>query len=445
MVDLAQKRKNKKPRENGGRYGFDDYSGAPTITHDVPNFKPGDCCTACNCGKYYFGEDQKSLEITGGPIVKVTRHKKKVLRCNRCGDTKINPKKIIKWTPEARSAIVLHKIFGMPWYRMSRIQQLCGMPIAVSTFWHQGEGVWQDGAKSIVQVLYKYTAESATWNVDDTGMQIIEVDQQNKLLDPKEQRACHTTAICGVHEGYKIHLYITRNKYCRENWSELLAQRENQEKVVLMTDASKQSLPQNNDLTRVEPVGCLGYHGRRKFKDLETKHPEHCGFFLEKIGLLYQNEEHCKNLDANTKLSYHQQHSTAIIAAIYAKITELFTKKIVEPNSDLGGAMNYWLNQQSILTAFLRVAHAHLDNNWAEFALRLMAVYRNSSLFFKTLRSAAIMSDLFSLVSTCEANKINAFEYLNWIQRNWQAVQDNPEHYLPWHFKQATEKISASA
>ena len=113
MVDLAQKRKNKKPRENGERYGFDDYSGAPTITYDVPHFKSGDCCAACGCGRYYFGEEQKSLEITGGPIVQITRHKKKMLRCNCCGDTKTNPKKIIKWTPEARSAIVLHKIFGM--------------------------------------------------------------------------------------------------------------------------------------------------------------------------------------------------------------------------------------------------------------------------------------------------------------------------------------------
>ena len=93
-------------------------------------------------------------------------------------------------------------------------------------------------------------------------------------------------------------------------------------------------------------------------------------------------------------------------------------------------------------TKFLRIKGVPLDNNWAENALRLMAVYRKASLFFKTLNSALVMNDLFSLMATCEVNGVNAFAYLNWIQVHWKEVQREPQAYLPWCSKQDTEKIA---
>ncbi len=57
------------------------------------------------------------------------------------------------------------------------------------------------------------------------------------------------------------------------------------------------------------------------------------------------------------------------------------------------------------------------------------------SMFFKNLHSAEINSNMFSLIATCEANGVNSFAYLNWIQHNWQDVQSSPCKYLPWNFK----------
>lgn len=539
-------KKNSKPRKNGGRFGFDDYANAPVTVHDVEGVSVGDVCKHCGKGKYYYGKDKKLIEFTGGPILTVKKHIKKTLRCNGCGHEQSKAKSIPKWTPEARSAIVLHKVLGAPWYRMSRIQTLCGIPVAISTFWHQAEGVWEDTAKHIVPVLYNHAAESKFWFTDDTGMQILEVTESNKALEESKRRACHATAICAMHEEHRINLYITSNHYCRENWLELLEKRKDMDKLVMMTDASNQSLPNGSklngyniylttipstadlpefssrkiselpvlvkkgnaiyvygkkpkakkdeqdcicyteleaaafnslpfpdssttvevksnkeqiplaifdaiaarkghcqlDLDRIIPAVCLGGHGKRKFEDLKHNYPNECAFFLEQISLLYKNEKDCANMDPKARLVYHQLHSTPIIDVIYNKIAELFDQKIIEPNSDLGGAMKYWLNHKEALTVFLRVEGVKIDNNWAEFTLRLMALYRNASLFFKTKRSAIIMNDLFSLVSTCEANKINAFEYLNWIQLNWKNVQEHPEQYLPWHFKIDTEKIA---
>ena len=325
---------------------------------------------------------------------------------------------------------------------MSRIQKLCGVPIATSTQYEQCREVWKDSAKHVVSEMYRLGVEHPLWCTDDTGMKVLSVLKMNKVLPESEQRACHTTAICTGHGGSKIILYITANRYCRENWVPLLERRESKDKVIVMTDASDQSLPKGKEFERVESAVCLGGHARRKFKDLEDYYPEECQYFLKLISDLYRNESDCKEKDPQQRLEHHQVHSSPIIDAIYAKIKQLFENKIIEPNSDLGKAMNYWVNHQKGLTAFLRIEGAILDNNWSENALRIMAIYRNGSLFFKTLDSALVMNDLFSLVATCEANRVNAFDYLNWIQRYWKRVQEDPSAYLPWCFKQETEKIA---
>lgn len=84
-----------------------------------------------------------------------------------------------------------------------------------------------------------------------------------------------------------------------------------------------------------------------------------------------------------------------------------------------------------------------LSNNGTERSLRAMAISRKNSLFFMTLVSAGIWSELFSLVFTCEKNGINAYAYLNWLQENWLAARREPEKFLPWHFQSQTEPIVA--
>jgi transposase len=436
-------KKKKKPRINGGKYGFDDYINSSTTVHEDIGVKVGDRCHCCGVGKYYPGKDRKQIEFSGGPIITAKRHIKKTLRCNCCGDMKMAIKRIVRWSPEARSALVIHKIYGNPWNRMERIQKLFGTPLAASTMYDQGKIIWEEAAQFIVPVLFNTVAESPLWQTDDTGMKILSVMQANKLLPESEQRACHTTVICGLFEEFKVVLYITANRYCRENWGPLLERRKSDSKVIIATDASSQSLPKGDELKRAIPAVCLGGHGRRKFKDIEKDYPEECDYFLKLISDLYQKEHACKGKSDLERLEYHKKHSTPIIKAIYAKIAELFKNKTVEPNSTLGKAMQYWLNHKEGLTAFLRVAGAPIDNNWAERALRIMAIYRKTSLFFKTMHSALVMNDLFTLVATCEENGINAFMYLNWIQVNWKQVQATPHLFLPWHFKNETEAIAA--
>lgn len=437
------KRKEKKPRVQGGKYGFDDYSGAVTHTHEVEGCTAGSLCQACGRGKYYPGEDRKKLTFKGSPVIQVEKHIQKTLRCNQCGHETMTPLQHRKWTPEARSSLIIQKLYGSPWNRMSRIQKLYGVPVAASTCWEQSKMVWVDSAQFIAARLQEYVANSPSWMSDDTGNKILSVLADNKGLDAKETRACHTTAVCASYGDFKIHWYVTTNQYCAENLNDLFSKRTDPQKILLTTDASNQSIPKGELLKQVDSTLCLGGHGRKKFKDLESNYPEICHYFLILIGFLYKHDRSCKDKSPGERLAYHQEHSTGIIEAIYAKIAELFDQRRVEPNSDLGKAMRYWLKHRGGLTAFLRIKGVTLDTNWVERTLRVIALYRKNSLFFKTKHSALIINELFSLVSTCEANGINAFAYLNWIQVHWKDVQENPDLYLPWCFEQDTEDIAA--
>ena len=77
---------------------------------------------------------------------------------------------------------------------------------------------------------------------------------------------------------------------------------------------------------------------------------------------------------------------------------------------------------------------AQIDNNYMEAMLKLIVRNRKNAGFFKSASGAAITDVLTSIIATCMQNGINPFDYLNAIQRNQQAVKENPLSWLPLDF-----------
>jgi hypothetical protein len=341
---------------------------------------------------------------------------------------------IHKWDKTARSAVVLQKLYGMPFYRLSKLQSLYNIPVAQSTLWQQVSGLWEDCGSHIYKQLMMAAMDCKLFYCDDTKAKILEVVQNNKT---SPGRSCNTTNICTkTADGHNIILYITDNKHLGENFAPVMTGRNNKDHYIkLMTDASSRNIPdlEPNELRKLIIINCLT-HGRHKFTDIEDYYPEECRYFINEIAAIYKIDNESKDCNNRQRLRAHKQHSTKHIKNIYNKIYHLFSQKLVEPNSALGKAMNYWLNNKKGLTRFLKVKGAPLDNNKSERALKSMILQRKNSLFFKTKNSAAILSGLSSIVRTCEANSINGFAYLNWIQDNWIKVQKDPGNYLPWKY-----------
>ena len=102
------------------------------------------------------------------------------------------------------------------------------------------------------------------------------------------------------------------------------------------------------------------------------------------------------------RLAYHQEKSIPVMEELKAYLEEQNLE--FEPNSVPGKAIDYILNRWTQLSQFLRSVHAPLDTNIVERALKLVIQVRKSSMFYKTLSSAAfasyVQSALYSAAQT---------------------------------------------
>jgi len=214
---------------------------------------------------------------------------------------------------------------GIPFNRMSNLQDMYQVPVAESTMWDQVEAVWNESGTFIYQVLENLGANSTSYYIDDTPAQILEVSNKNKNLPRNQRRSCNTTVICGTtEENYQIILYVTGNKHCGENFGRLLSKRtiDDGKSINVMSDASSNNLAKIDEslLGTMNIFKCLA-HGRRKYHELLSFDEAYCMYFLEEIGSIYNNDRHCKNqnYDNLTRLTYHKEHSTKHVEEIYKK------------------------------------------------------------------------------------------------------------------------------
>jgi transposase len=160
---------------------------------------------------------------------------------------------------------------------------------------------------------------------------------------------------------------------------------------------------------------------------------------LEQYQHAWINEHHCaeQSLSDDDRLVYHQEHSLPHMHTLLSWCEEQLASDAVESNSNLGRAMRYFIRHYEGLTTFCRLPGAPVDNNEIERLIKLIVRARKNSLFFKTLVGADISDVITSVLATCHKQNINAFDYLNAVQRNQLAVKASPEKWLPWNYPQS--------
>ncbi len=114
---------------------------------------------------------------------------------------------------------------------------------------------------------------------------------------------------------------------------------------------------------------------------------------------------------------------------------EKFENHEVEPNSGLGGAIEYFVKHWNGLTQFLRVPGSPLSNAEVERLLKKCVLRRKNSLFYKTQVGAWIGDMLMSMIETARFAGKNPFEYLEALQVHAARVRANPESWLPWNYQ----------
>ena len=444
------KKSEKKPRTNdnngssgttGGRgkgqgnNGKNEYPQAQTVTHELDNsLKPGKKCPDCQKGTLHKYEPSIQIMIVGNPTLRAIAHEMEKSRCNTCGaifEADFVGKGKNKYDVTAVSIIaIMHYMASFPFYRLEKIQKQLKVPMPRSVQWNLMEGL----ANILIYVwkaLILYGKEGDLFYTDDTGSKILSLMKENKKKDEKDRTGMHTTGIISKKDEHECILFFTGIKYSGENFDDFLEGRVTDKPVAFMSDALNQNNPKT--VEKILHYLCLA-HGRRKFEDLEESFQEEVKFIQDQIALVYKHDKYCKEngLIGEERLKYHQKNSGPVMDSLYEWCSKCFSDKLVEPNSSLGKGIKYLLNHWEGLTGFLKYPDAPLDNNKLESHLRVPVLNRKNWLFFKNEMGAFVGDIILSILKTCEANNIDSYAYLNYIQKNKDAVKKDPGSYLPW-------------
>ncbi len=434
------------PRRGHGRLGAQAYSGAERVECRHQELALGDRCPVCGIGWLYSLPPGNEVRIQGHALLSAIRYEVEKLRCSACGERFSAPLPEeageAKYHPSARAALALSRYFlSVPFYRLETYQAMVGVPVADATQWDQVERV-ADSAYMVFEYLVNLAAQGELIYQDDTPVKMLSLIQENKDLEAAASTArgsrlrtgMHSTTLVVESDGHTICLYFSGRAHAGENLKAVLGKREaGLDPPLVMSDALE-----HNEAEGVEVVRChCMAHGRRKFTEIESAFPEACQEVVEALKEVFDHEEKTQKnqMRAQERLAYHQTYSAPIMAALKSSMESQRDPREVEPNSSLGKALAYWLEHWQMLTQFLRVPGAPLENNTAERALKLIIRQRKNSLFYATPHSAYVASLLTSLIATCIQAEVNAMAYLVALQENRSAVFATPADGLPWTFQ----------
>jgi transposase len=425
-------------KKGHGRNGIDDYPGASRVKVGHPELKADAPCPECKDGKLYrLCEPGVEIRITGAAPLQATIYELEKLRCNLCGTlfTALLPEHAgkKKYDPSAVAMITLLKYgFGLPFNRIEGLQAGLGIPLPASSQWdivNQAIPLLQP----VYQELIHQGAQGELFFNDDTTMKVLELIKENQRGDP-ERTGMFTSGIVAVRGPHKIVLFFTGRKHAGENLATVLSQRRAGLPTPLqMCDALARNVP---EAFKTILFNCM-VHARRNFVDASVNFPDECGFVIEKLAKVYQHEKNSteNGMSTQQRLEYHQIHSGPIMEELHGWLNTQSDDKKVEPNSSLGGAINYMLKRWNRFTGFLRIPGAPLDNNTCERALKKAILHRKNSLFFKTEKGAAAGDMFLSLIHSCELNGSNPHDYLAALVDHAPLVQACPAEWMPWNYR----------
>ena len=158
-------------------------------------------------------------------------------------------------------------------------------------------------------------------------------------------------------------------------------------------------------------VGCWA-HARRKFDQSLKSDPVRANEMLALIGQLYAVERHARDegLDATEIQALRQEHSKPIIDQIGEQLARWHPQ--VLPQSPMGKAITYAVNQWKALTVYLTDGMLSIDNSLAERTVKLVALGRKNYLFAGSDAGAKRAAILYSLIASCKLCKIDPLIYL---------------------------------
>ena len=200
---------------------------------------------------------------------------------------------------------------------------------------------------------------------------------------------------------------------------------------------------------RISLAGCWA-HVRRGFFEALKNAPQHAGWILHQIQLLYRIEERLRSSRAGPALraAIRSAESRPIIDRIEKALHRMRRSGRFLPRSSMGKAIAYALGQWQGLLLFLENGQLEADNNKVENAIRPTAIGKKNWLFIGDAEAGERSAILFTIVENCRRIGIDPSQYLSDILTrlptltNWQIKDITPR---AWAQARSTAALQLAA
>ena len=183
-------------------------------------------------------------------------------------------------------------------------------------------------------------------------------------------------------------------------------------------------------------VGCWS-HARRKWVDCIPKGIKVQGSKAEEalsiIESMFNIEKCLVGMPKEDVYKQREQKTKALLSKYWKLLKGMDPPK----GSSVYKAMNYSLNNQKELEAFLEDGRLEMTNNRAERAIKPFVMARKNFLFSDTSKGADASALCFSMIESAKLNGLNVYGYLICLLSELPKLGEKPEKekltkFLPW-------------
>jgi transposase len=191
--------------------------------------------------------------------------------------------------------------------------------------------------------------------------------------------------------------------------------------------------------------GCWA-HARRNFFEAQEEAPRVAGWILNQIGLLYRWEEELRRNRAGPVLRQVQRssHHRMVIERLSRALKKLRPRYL--PQSLMGQAIGYAVNQWPMLEGFLEHGEVEIDNNLVENAIRPTALGKKNWLFFGSEEAGQRSAVIYTLIQNCRLHDVEPYTYLkDVLERLPHTTNREVSQLTPLKWKQARQSALKQA
>lgn len=425
-------------RKKRNRKVFDDTLEREVVIHDIA--EADKVCDCCQGQMHVMGKDvTEKLEFVPA-TTKVIEHHRLKYACRACekNDTKtpikqappvpsILPKSYA--TPSLIAQIIVSKYqYGLPLYRLETMLGQLGIHLSRQTM--------SDWLLKISALFKPITVEH--WHdillkqgyirADETTMIVVGDDNVKSYMWVYNSGADSPQGNISGDDTPNIVLYDyqpTRGGKCAVNFL-----RGYQGYLSVDGYAGYQH-------TQAQLVACLA-HIRRKFMDAKKVQGKSAkvgkaDWALNHIQKLYRIEKQIKDKTVDERYRIRQAQSVPLLTQFKTWLDK--SSETILPESLLGKAINYAINQWDKFIRYVEDGRIDIDNNRSERAIKPFVIGRKAWLASRTANGANASAILYSIIETAKACGLKPYDYLMHVMQKMMDGDPNPEELLPWKVK----------